>query len=209
MSDDVRATLTKGAGSRPSMPDGQQLWETARRRHTRRRTLVAAGSMVAVAAVALAVPSLWSRSSPPGVEVVGPPAATESDIPDEQRRTQSPAPMPTASGTMRAEPTQARAGQALQLHFEGGDGRGIVFALLPAGGQTPDDVIAWMYSDGNAGKPSTVLAADAPEDLSAPAVRVSDAGPDQVVLPDSIAAGEYQVCAAGPHDQRCAPVTVE
>ena len=104
---------------------------------------------------------------------------------------------------VRAAPSSARPGQEVDLLFPEETGRGIPFFLEREVGDGWEQV-ALMTSDANGARyQQTVVLPD--DEYGWIDVGVRGPGPDAVVLPDELTAGDYRVCTANAGANFCAP----
>jgi hypothetical protein len=103
------------------------------------------------------------------------------------------------------EPSIASPGDLVAMRFPESTMRGIAFQLdqRTADGWEP---VAWMTSDANGGVTLTVPPFT--EGYAVEDVGIGGPGPDHVLLPEELDAGEYRVCTANAGRDYCAPLEV-
>lgn len=106
---------------------------------------------------------------------------------------------------MVVTPRLAAPGQVVELTFPGGHDRGVLFAI--------DEAVAdgWerralLHSDANGGSPRWPTADG--EGMMVEMVGIGGAGPDRVLIPDSLPAGDYRICTANAVENLCVPIEV-
>jgi hypothetical protein len=149
----------------------------------RRRTALwsAAATVLAVGGVALFTPWLQHESEPA-------PAATQPPAPVE----------------MAIVPAAARPNETLTVTFSGATPRGIAYQLE----MDPGNVLYYLISNRGAGPGVPTWFTPDDEGLGWDDIGIEDAGPDRLVLPETVQEGVYRLCTANAAVQICAPLTI-
>ncbi|MBS2938517.1 hypothetical protein KDN32_12265 [Nocardioides sp. J2M5] len=112
-------------------------------------------------------------------------------------------------GTMTLSVRSAGPGDTLEMRFPTDNQRGVAFSLS-ASSNGAWELAYFLVSDwGQPDKysPTWWPAADS-EDRGWPQVLITGAGPDGVVIPESVAPGDYLLCTANAPDKACARLTI-
>lgn len=109
---------------------------------------------------------------------------------------------------MKVSPASAQPGQQVALHFPEQTLRGVGYVL---DGRIDDTWQRQFYLTSDGGRLGWTpgwWSVDDAEGRGVPDVGVGGPGPDHVVIPDSISAGTYRICADGAAEKACAFLTV-